>query len=171
MIMSPFRFRGGWHFCCCPLTFPGVGALLCCSRHSWLGHLAVRVTPPLVLLGWRPWVQASEVPDPQRSISTPRGAAILKRFGVPEFVARTLSQPRGKPPTPAVKRRTWSMGASKRQRLTAGSACEVTEHQPRARRIMKSTPLTSCHRPAPLIPEMNTPPSRSTPPAAPSYFD
>ena len=52
----PPPIRGGWHFSCCSLTIPGVGALRCCSRNSWLRHLAVRVTLPLVLPDGGPWV-------------------------------------------------------------------------------------------------------------------
>ena len=115
--------------------------------------------------------QASEVRDPQRSISTAELAAILQRCGVLEFVAHTLSQPRCKPPPAALKRRTWPMGAFKGQKLTAASACGPTEHQPRARRTLSPTPLTSCQPPPPSFAEMNTPSSPSTAPAAPSYFD
>ena len=117
--------------------------------------------------------QAGKMRDPQRSISTAERAAILQRFGVPKFVARTLSQPRCKPPPPALSRCTLAMGASKRQRLTAPSACEAAECKLRAGQIANPTPLTSCNPPPPSFTEMNTPssPARRHRPSASSCLD
>ena len=53
----------------------------------------------------------------------------------------------------------------------AALACEANEHQPRAMRIVNPTPLTLCLPPPPSFAEINEPPSPSTAPAAPSYFD
>ena len=45
-----------------PLGFEGVALQLLFPHLSWLGHLAVRATPPLVLLGGRPWVHLHPLP-------------------------------------------------------------------------------------------------------------
>ena len=111
---------------------------------------------------------------PWRTVSTAGKSDILMPYGVPDFVASSVSQPRTLASRRALKRRTWRSGASKRQKneaaqarpsdhLSSPSPASLTPPPPPPSRICTEGPP---YPPSPSF-EPPSPPETGLPPLPP----